>query len=56
MLSKNKRASPRLLQMRDVEMPLRAVGDEHIAVWPVTVGDLVDVHVRRKYVENDGIA
>lgn len=41
--------------MRDVEMPVCAVRDVNVAVWPVSIGDLVDPHAGRKYVDDNSI-
>jgi hypothetical protein len=37
-------ATPRKLQMSNVEMPLGPVCNMNIAVWPVSIGDVVDLN------------
>ena len=43
-------------QMRDVEMPAGAVGDQDVPVGTMAVGDLVDLHVRRQDIDDHAIA
>ena len=47
--------TPRNLQMRDVEMPISAVGDMDVAVRSMRVGDPIDLHVSGEDVYNNGI-
>ncbi|KAF5409640.1 MAG: hypothetical protein Udaeo2_02250 [Candidatus Udaeobacter sp.] len=35
----------RTLQVRDVETPVGSIRNMNVAVWPVGVGDMVDLHV-----------
>jgi hypothetical protein len=41
--------------MRDVEMPVRSIRDVDIAIWPMSIGDLVDLHMCWKHVHNYAI-
>lgn len=43
------------LQMGDVEMPVGPVCNMNIAVRPVGIGDVVDLHAGRKHVDDDRI-
>ena len=41
--------------MCDVEIPLSPIRDMNIAVWPMGVGNLVDLHARWKHIDNNSI-
>lgn len=41
--------------MCDVEIPVGAVCNMDIAVWPVSIGDVVDLHAGRKHVHDNSI-
>jgi len=54
-ISKLIESTARMLQMSNVEMPIGAVCNMNIAVRPVGIGDVVDLHAGRKHVDNDRI-
>lgn len=41
--------------MRDVEMPVGSVCNVNVPVWPVGIGNVVDLHAGRKHVHDNSI-
>ena len=48
-------STPYNLQMSDIEMPVCPVCNVNIAIRPVGVGNVVNLHAGRKHVDNDSI-
>ena len=41
--------------MRDVEIPVGSIRKMDVAVWPVGVGDVVDLHTGRMHVDDNSV-